>query len=104
MKITKFGQCCLLVEENGLRIITDPGAYSTAQNEVEDVDIILITHEHQDHFHIDSIKKILAKNPKAKIISNHAVGALLAKENIGFTLVADGQKSVESGVAIEGMG
>ena len=104
MKITKFGQCCLLIEENGLRIITDPGMYSTAQNEIENVDIILITHEHQDHFHIDSIKKIIQKNPKIKIIANKSVGALLAKEKIGFTLVADGDKSTEKGIAIEGAG
>ena len=104
MRITKFGQCCLLIEEKGLRIITDPGNYSVAQNEVENVDIILITHEHQDHFHVDSIKKIIARNPKVKIISNSAVGALLAKENIPFTLVADGDESTEKGVLIEGMG
>ncbi len=104
MKITKFGQCCLLIEENGLRIITDPGNYSVAQNEVDNVDIILITHEHQDHFHIDSVKKIMARNPKVKIITNHAVGALLAKENIPFILVADGDATAEKGVSIEGAG
>ncbi|MBI2052837.1 MAG: MBL fold metallo-hydrolase, partial [Candidatus Ryanbacteria bacterium] len=29
MKITKFGHCCLLIKENGVRILTDPGTYST---------------------------------------------------------------------------
>ncbi len=104
MRITKFGQCCLLIEEKDLRILTDPGMYSTAQNEIKNVDIILITHEHQDHFHIDSVKKIIANNPKIKVITNNAVGALLAKENIPFTLVADGDESTEKGVVIEGMG
>ena len=104
MKITKFGHCCLLIEEKGLRILTDPGSYSTMQNDVKDIDIVLITHEHQDHFHIESVKQLLKNNPQAKIITNSAVGALLAKENIAFTLVADGQKSNEKGIVFEGMG
>lgn len=104
MKITKFGQCCLLIEEKGLRIVTDPGMYSTAQNELKNIDVVLITHEHADHFHVDSVKKIITNNPNVKIITNGAVGALLAKENIPFTLVADGQTSTEKGILFEGMG
>ena len=49
MKITKFGHSCLLVEENGVRILFDPGSYSTAQNDVKNIDVVLITHEHSDH-------------------------------------------------------
>lgn len=56
MKVTKFGHCCLLIEEEGLRILTDPGSYSTRQNDVQNIDVILITHEHPDHLHIESLK------------------------------------------------
>ena len=38
MKITKFGHCCMLVEEKGLRILVDPGNFSTAQNELMDIE------------------------------------------------------------------
>ena len=61
MKITKFGHCCLLIEENGVRILTDPGTYSTQQSEVKNIDFVLITHEHADHFHIDSLKALFLK-------------------------------------------
>ena len=40
MKITKFGHCCLLIEENGVRILTDPGTYSTQQSEVKYIDFV----------------------------------------------------------------
>ena len=49
MQITKFGQCCLLIEVAGKRILTDPGRFSVSQNDVSNIDIILITHEHADH-------------------------------------------------------
>jgi L-ascorbate metabolism protein UlaG (beta-lactamase superfamily) len=63
MKITKIGHCCLLIEEKGLRILTDPGAWSEAQNELKNIQLILITHEHQDHFYLDSLKQVLKKQP-----------------------------------------
>ncbi len=104
MKITKFGHCCLLIEEGGVRILTDPGTYSIQQNETKDVDFILITHEHSDHLHIDSLKRILKNNPQVKIITNKSVGVLLEKENITFNLVEDGQNFDANGIFIEGFG
>ncbi len=104
MKITKFGHCCLLVEENGVRILTDPGIYSTEQNNLKNIDLVLISHEHQDHFHIDSVKEILKNNPQTKIITNKSVGALLEKEDIAFIVVEDGKNVTERGILIEGFG
>jgi len=104
MKITKFGHACLLIEEKDLRIILDPGSYSSLQDNVKNIDVILITHEHHDHVSIDSVKKVLQNNPQAKIITNKGVGALLEKENIPYQLLEDGQSTSEKGVAIEGFG
>ena len=104
MHITKFGHCCLLIEENGVRILTDPGTYSTQQNEVKNIDVVLITHEHADHVHIDSLKAILKHNPLAQVITNTSVGALLEKEGIAFQIVEDGQQTTKNGVLIEGFG
>ena len=104
MKITKFGHCCLLIEENGVRILTDPGTYSMQQSEVKNIDFVLITHEHADHLHIESLQALLKNNPQAKVITNKSVGALLEKENIAFSIVEDGQNSDANGVLIEGFG
>lgn len=104
MKITKFGHCCLLIEENGVRILTDPGIYSTKQNELTNIDFILITHEHTDHFHLDSLKKLVKNNPQVKVITNKSVGALLEKDGIAYTVVENGQTINANGVLIEGFG
>jgi len=87
MLITKFGQCCLLIEENGVRIITDPGSLSTNQNTAENIDAVLITHEHEDHIHLDSLKKILERNPHATVITNTAVAKLLDEARIAYELI-----------------
>ena len=104
MKITKFGHCCFRIEEADVSLITDPGMFSTTQNEEGNVDAILITHEHADHYHLQSIKAILSNNPQCIIITNSAVGALLTKEGIASTLVGDGQSTMIGSITIEGFG
>ena len=94
----------MLVEEKGVRILTDPGTLSTQQDELKDIHFVLITHEHYDHFHIESVKKVLANNPTAQIITNKSVGALLEKEGLAYTLVEDGQSYDAGGVLVEGFG
>ena len=105
MKITKFGHCCFVVEENGVRILTDPGNYSTGQNQVKGIDLILISHhEHQDHLFFDSLKAILRNNPSAKIITNGSVATRLTGEYIPSTMLENGETISERGVIIEGIG
>lgn len=110
MKITKLGHCCLVIEEAGVRIMTDPGAYSTLQNEAKNIDYIFITHEHQDHVHIESLKAVLKNNPKAKIITNKGVGKLLDAEKIPYEILEHGEEgdfglpAQAGGVHVEGHG
>ncbi len=104
MKITKLGHCCLLIEEKGLRVLTDPGVFSTAQNELKNIDVVLITHEHTDHVHIESLKKVLENNPKARVMTNKAVGKILEGEKINYELVEDGDRVMVGAVSIEGSG
>lgn len=104
MKITKLGHCCLIIEEKGIRIMTDPGAYSTAQNEARNIDYIFITHEHQDHFHLESLKVLFKNNPKAKVVTNKGVGKLLDAEKIPYQLLENGGVGEFGDVQVEGCG
>ena len=90
MQITKIGHCCLVVAENSTRVMIDPGKYSTGYEDYENIDAILITHEHGDHCHVDGVKEVLAKNPEATVYTNGAVAPLLDEAGIAYTLVADG--------------
>ncbi len=101
MKITKFGHCCLLIETKGLRILTDPGAYSSSQNSVKDIDIILITHDHPDHLHVESLGEIIKNNPRARVITNNGVGKKLSEMNVPFTVLEGRDKERIGEVFIE---
>ena len=104
MKIIKLGHCCLLIEIQGTRFLTDPGNYTTLQNEVKNINAIVISHEHTDHLHVESVKTILKNNPKATIISNGSAGKVLEKENIPYIKVADGEEYKVNGITISGHG
>jgi L-ascorbate metabolism protein UlaG (beta-lactamase superfamily) len=104
MKITKLGHCCLVIKQGDLTVLTDPGSYSTAQNNVCGVDVVLITHEHADHLHIESLKTVLQNNPGVEVITNSSVGTILDKEGITHTIVAENQSVERKGVEISGYG
>ena len=111
MTITKLGNCCLVLEENDVKILTDPGSFTTEPvKAVTGINIILITHEHSDHYHIESIEAVLKNNPGAVVVSNSAVAKLLAEKNIPCTVVGDAQSATVGaakdtrGILIEGFG
>ena len=105
MKITKFAHCCLLIEERGVRILIDPGFYSAdAVKDLQNIHVILITHDHHDHLFIDSLKIILEHNPEAFILTNTGTGISLTNAGIKFELLEDGGKKEYQDVLIEGFG
>jgi L-ascorbate metabolism protein UlaG (beta-lactamase superfamily) len=105
MKVKKIGHCCFVAEpKDGVRIMTDPGAFSTLQTEEKGISAILITHEHSDHLHIDSLKEVLKNNPNAVVITNTAVGKILDESSIRYKIVEAGEKYEVEGVSIVGFG
>ena len=105
MKITKLGHCCLLVELKGKRIVTDPGSYTVPVHSLlQNIDAILFTHEHQDHFHIDSLKTLLEQNPNAVVFANNSVSDLLEKETIPHTKISHSQSFTLGDISLLGIG
>jgi len=104
MKITKFGHSSLLVEENGKRVIVDPGKFGPAMADLKNIDVVVVTHEHFDHLDPLLIKNILSNNSAVKVVANAAVGALLAAEGIPFVKIEDKEAAEVNGVLIEGVG
>ncbi len=106
MKITKLGHCCLVINISDKRILTDPGAYdySRLPSDIVDISAILITHEHADHLHVESLKNLLLNNKDVIVITNTAVGKILEQEKIPYTKVEDKESFDLSGIKISGFG
>lgn len=92
MNIKKLGHCCLLIKTKGLTILTDPGIFnadqiSATQSELIGINIVLITHEHADHLHIESLVQILKNNPNALVLTNSSVSKILGEKHIAHEIV-----------------
>ncbi|MGF7072871.1 MBL fold metallo-hydrolase [Mucilaginibacter sp. 3215] len=94
MKISKYLHSCLLFELDGYQLLFDPGKFSFAEGLVTtqmfgDVQSIVITHIHPDHFDVDILKNIVELSG-AVIITNSQVGRELDKINLKYILLEEG--------------
>ena len=102
MDVTWVGHATALIEFGDYRILTDPlltkrvahlrRRRSPASTDVNDVDLVLLSHLHLDHLHVPSLNKL---NPKARFLTPRGSGALLRKA--GFDDVTE----VEVGDIVE---
>lgn len=87
MKITKFVHSCLLIENNGHVTLVDPGQFSWESGTfnidlIEQIDDIVITHEHADHMHMPFIEVVMTKFPQVRITTNPSVKQQLLEAGI----------------------
>ena len=96
----------MVLEINGKRIMTDPSNSDYGGDSISETGLsaILITHEHGDHLHIETLKEVLKNNPEAIVISNISVGKLLTEAGIAFTKVEDGEDYMLYDILIKGFG
>ena len=90
MKISKYLHSCLVFEQDGYKLLFDPGKFSFAEGEVtpdmfNDVNSIIITHIHPDHLDADNLK-IIAQLSGAAIYTNAQVSEALNKAGIEHTV------------------
>ncbi len=104
MKITKFAHSCLLVEVDGAKVLTDLGSWNPEVPDVSDLDAILITHEHQDHFDIEKLKTLLSQNEGTKVITHAAVGEKLQEAGIEYQAIEPGERIEVARVSVESCG
>lgn len=66
MRLTKKTHACIRLEKDGQTLVIDPGTFSEEDAAVG-ADVILVTHEHLDHFNEDRLRAALEANPAAGI-------------------------------------
>ncbi len=105
MRIYKYLHSCLVIEENGKRLLIDPGAFSFVEGmlkpqDIGPVDAILLTHQHLDHYYPDALKIILALH-SAPIFTNAEIAALAKQQGIDCHVMNPGEIREVEGFIIE---
>jgi L-ascorbate metabolism protein UlaG (beta-lactamase superfamily) len=97
MKITRYFQSCLLVEENSARILIDPSGHEAKSIEKFGVlDAIFYTHEHGDHFDPDLAKKFAEQG--SVVYANTSTAKLI---EVSKTEIKDGQEFDINGMNVK---
>lgn len=103
MNITKYGHACLLIEEGDVRLLIDPGEYSTIPH-LKDIDAVLITHEHGDHLDMEALKKVFAENFEMRIITNEGAAKIIRDEGLTVDVLEENNDTQVKGVSIKRYG
>ena len=73
MKLTKYEHACLVIQNQGKKLVIDPGEVSLSFNPNEIYDYVVITHEHADHLAPSTLKTIYQKNPSVHFYVDQAI-------------------------------
>jgi L-ascorbate metabolism protein UlaG (beta-lactamase superfamily) len=85
MKVTKYEHACLVIEQDGRHLVIDPGKFASSLDQVRDVDAIVITHDHFDHYDEKNFQAVLDHSPDATVfVAQELVGKV---ENLAKNVV-----------------
>lgn len=104
MQIHRLGHATLLIETPYVRLLIDPGSYSTDWHGLADLDAVLITHQHADHVDITNLAELLGINPATRLITEEAVTAMVTEVGLEGETVSPGQTLEVGPVKVEVVG
>lgn len=100
MKVTKYPQSCLIIENHGKRLLIDPGALIRDKFSAQGLlplDAILITHEHEDHADPTLIRELLRINT-VPVFANQSTKSVLG--DVVSQIVEDNEQFEAAGMKI----
>lgn len=72
---------CIIIDK---KIMVDIGVgIGKVENKLNDLEAILLTHEHKDHINIKTLKKVILLKPNVKVLTPYYMLDLLLKNGIG---------------------
>lgn len=90
MIVTKREHACLTVEHDGATLVIDPGSF-TAPFPVENLAVVVVTHEHADHVTPEHLDRLLAGGPVPLFAP---AGVAAAHPDYPWQIVAAGDERV----------
>jgi L-ascorbate metabolism protein UlaG (beta-lactamase superfamily) len=101
MTIKKIAHSCIVVEEGNTRILIDPGLWSLDAKLESDIDAIVVTHQHKDHFDLETVLDLLQNNKECSIYANQEIIDRYGKELTDYIVIKNGDTFSIKGVTIE---
>ena len=71
-------------------MLIDPGVYSDTWHALDDLDAVLITHQHPDHVDVAGVHGLVGANPGIRVLVEGQVAPLLAERRLDAEVVTTG--------------
>lgn len=104
MQLTKYEHACFTVQSDERRLVLDPGNLTTDLDIHDKTDVVVITHEHPDHFLVDNISQIVRLNPDLTVVGPQAVIDGLAELDCQTQVAAAGDNFTIGNFSLEFFG
>ncbi|MDJ1132814.1 MBL fold metallo-hydrolase [Streptomyces iconiensis] len=99
--LTKKGHSCVRLEKDGRVLVIDPGGFSE-QEAALGADVLLVTHEHPDHFDELRLRAAMENNPECEIWTLRSVAEQISGAFPGRVhTVGDGDTFTAAGFEVE---
>ena len=97
MKVTRYYQSCLLIEDGSARVLVDPSGQEAGRfDDFGKLDAVIYTHEHADHFDAELADKFMSA--KVPVYTNASTAGQMKIQPI---IVSDGQEFDIAGLKIK---
>jgi len=73
MKLTKYEHACFTLETANETLVVDPGTYTSDFVVTDTIVVVVVTHEHPDHFDPSLLTTIFTKNPNAVLVTLQSI-------------------------------
>ncbi|WP_285610933.1 MBL fold metallo-hydrolase [Actinokineospora globicatena] len=104
MKVTHLGHACVLLETGSARLLIDPGVWSHGFEDLRDLDGVLITHQHLDHFDPERLPALMAANQHAELVIDPGTAPEAAKAGLQARVANTGDVIRLGGSAVTAVG
>lgn len=82
MQLRHLGHATLLAATGQARVLFDPGTLSDQWHDLDDLDLVAVTHQHPDHLDVEHLPELLAANPGAEVVADADTARLLADHDV----------------------
>jgi L-ascorbate metabolism protein UlaG (beta-lactamase superfamily) len=100
MELTKHGHACVVLAQDGRRLVIDPGAF-TDPAVLTGASAVLVTHEHPDHFVPDQLRAAMDADPALEVWTNGSVAGQLEGLGSRVHVVGDGDAVEVAGFDVQ---
>jgi L-ascorbate metabolism protein UlaG (beta-lactamase superfamily) len=103
MRITKHSHACVRLDDAGRSLLIDPGIWASPEV-YEDVDDVLVTHEHMDHLDVEALTALAARRSSLRVHAPAPVTEMLAALGDAVITVVPGDAVVAGGFEVQVVG